>query len=267
MVDSETVVHSMDTDLLQRHVVTGSSDSIVRIYSIGESGLDEILQLKGHDAPVTKAVFINQGELIASVDFGGKLVLWKMEGKGFFKKAEMQLLSGPVYDIAARYSTSEMVLFAACDHGILKKVTADGMFNISVEDSEIHRYGICSVGCNDKYVVTGGLDQGVALILPDGPKFFNKHKTAVNAVAVAPSNAFEKLQFASCAEDGKLFVYEMRGEEFHIQEIEIGEPCYSLSWSKPGFVLTLGYGEGSFKSFIEGEDGQYKEVDVEKISE
>lgn len=263
----ECLVHSMDADLAEKHVVTACSDSIVRIYSLVDKKLEYLAELVGHSGPVTKALYVNQGELIASSDFSGKIVIWKLEGGVFNKRFEKQLLEGPIYDMAVRFADGRLQLFCGCDGGVLKTLEISASFECTEDSKEVHRYGISAVSANAECLVTGGFDFSVALHTASGVEHFKHHQAAVTSVAIAPVNCCNKTVFSSCSEDGKLFIIEQRGDSFETQEIDVGEPCYSLSWSNTGFVLTVGYGTESFKSFILGESGKYEEIEMKQASE
>lgn len=264
MESLQSTIHSMDTDLSEKFVVAACEDSIVRLFTLKNLDLELLSELSGHTGAVTKALFVNQGELIASCDFDGKLIIWKLEGHSFVKKSETQVAAGPVYDIAVRYEDTTLTVFCGCDSGLLKTVTYDSSFKDTITEQEIHRYSVISVACNSEYVATGGLDCSVALISKSGIEYLRHHQGAVNAVALAPAHP-QEVVLATCSEDGKLCFVEKNKDGTKKQEIDIGEPCYSLDWSKTGFTLTVGYGKGGFKSFIRGEDGGYEEVSMEKV--
>ncbi|KAI4292074.1 protein transport protein SEC13 [Pancytospora philotis] len=266
MSAAEALVHSLSADLGERHVAAGCSDGVVRLYSVADGKLASLVDLPGHAAPVTKAVFVGQGDVIVSADFSGWLMLWKLENGVFANKVNKQLLSGPIYDVAARDVGGDITVFCGCDGGHLKTLVFDRSFSVAEESQEVHRYGVSAVDCNDVAVVTSGFEFVVALHTDGGVERFRHHKAAVNAVAVAPHNHMNKLVFASCSDDGTLVVSERRDGKFVHQTIEIGEPCLSLAWNNSGLVLTLGYGDDKFKSFILGLSGQYEEVAMKDVS-
>lgn len=263
MEQLQTKIMNMDTDITEKFIVASCEDSLVRIFSIKEKEIKLITQLTGHSGVVTKALFINQGELIVSSDFNGKIIIWKLEGNQFVKKTEAKISEGPIYDMAVRHTADSFTLFCGCENGILKTVAFDSNMKYNVTEKEVHRYGIISVSCNTNYVATGGLDCSVGLISEE-IEYFKHHKEAVNGVALAPSSDKEHTILATCSEDGVLSFIFKDGKTTRTQEISIGEPCYSVRWNRTGLVLTLGYGKGNFKSYIQGENGEYEEVPMEK---
>lgn len=261
-------IRSMHTDLSEKFIVAACEDALVRLFTIKDKSMEFLTQLAGHTAVVTKALFINQGELIASSDFSGKLIVWKLEGQSFVKRVELSIHQGPVYDIAVRYENGTFTVFCGCDNGVLKSVVFDSNMKASVTEQEVHRYGIISVSSNEHFVATGGLDCSAALIGKDGKiEYFRHHSGAVNGVGLGGSDDEKHTILATCSEDGKLVFVFKEGEKERTQEIELGEPCHSLDWSRTGFVLTVGYGKEGFKSYIQGETGDYEEVSMEKLSE
>lgn len=259
-------IRTMDTDLSEKFIVSACEDSIVRLFSVKNNNLELLAQLTGHSGIGTQALFIHQGEFIASSDYEGKLIIWKLENTGFVKKSEIQIAKGPIYDIATRYSENgSITVFCGCDNGKLKTVTFDSSFKSTIKEEDVHRYGIISVSCNNEYVITGGADYSVALIHNGEIEYFKHHLSAVNTVALAPISNDERVLFASASEDGTLVLIKKDSKDIKKQEITIGEPCYDLDWNRTGFVLTVGYGEGCFKSFIMGENDVFEEIPMEKI--
>ncbi|KAI5174129.1 protein transport protein SEC13 [Pancytospora epiphaga] len=263
MDKTEAIVHSMDTDISEKHMVAGCSDGIVRIYNIGEDNkLNSLAELQGHKSAVTKAVFTHHGEFIVSADFSGKVLVWKIENGIFIRKIERQLLDGPIYDIAVRYDKEHIHIFCGCSGGDLKTLHVDPSMNCEEESKEVHRYGVLGVSCNDEYVVTSGFDFSIILHGKDTTKTFNNHQAAVTGVAVAPTNHIGKLVFASCSEDGTLAVVEGKEDNFTTEIIEVGEACLSVGWNRTGLVLTVGLESGAFKNYILGKTGKYEELET-----
>lgn len=262
MNSSDVVIHSLDSDLSEKHVVAGYSDGAIKLYNLNDNKLTSLVDLPGHSAPVTKAVFAGNGDIIVSADFSGKLIVWKLENGIFGSRVNMQVVAGPVYDVAPRKIGDCLTVFCGCDGGVFKTLTFDKDFNVSEESQDVHRFGISAVSCNDTAIVTGGFEYAVALHTAGKVERFKHHTATVTAVAVAPNNHLNKLVFASCSEDGTVVVTEQRDGEFVHQTINIGEPCYSLGWNRSGLVLTVGFGRDKLKSFILGISGEYEEIQM-----
>lgn len=258
-------IQTMDSDLSEKFIITACEDSLLRLFSVKNSNMELLSQLSGHSGIATQALFIHQGEFIASSDFEGKLIIWKLENSTFVKKAEVQVVKGPIYDIAVKYTDGLITVYCGCDNGKLNTVTFDTNFRSTISELEVHRYGVISVSCNNDYVLTGGIDCSVALVHNGEIEYFKHHQGAVNAVAMAPLVDNQRVIFASGSEDGNLVLIKKDSKNIKKQEIVLGAPCYSLDWNKTGFVLTAGYGEGEFKSFILGESDNFEEVKMEKL--
>lgn len=263
-------IHSIETDFSQKKIVTACSDGMVRIFSKGSPASDHDLvfesELDAASGPVTKAIFLNQGELIASSYFSGKVIVWKYEAGTFAKKYEKQLLAGSVNDVSARWAGSSFTLFCACSDGHVRVLTIDSSFGASEEEVFCHRFGVSSVSATETGFVSGGMDYSVAVWEGNNEVArFRDHKGFVRAVAACPPNSFKMLCIASCSEDGSVIIYTKDGDKYKPQAIPLGEPCYSLSWSASGFSLTVGYGESRFKCFVPDSSGQFREIGLKRI--
>nr|AGE94939.1 protein transport protein sec13 [Encephalitozoon cuniculi] len=263
-------IHSIETDFSQKKIVTACSDGMVRVFAKGSSvppyELNLELELDGDSGPATKAIFLNQGEFIASSYFSGKVIIWKYEGGRFNKKSERQILSGSVNDISGRWNGSSFTLFCACSDGTVRILDIDSSFNTTESEVFCHRFGVSSVSATESGFVSGGMDYSVAVW--DGTSEaarFRDHKGLVRDVAACPANSFKLFCMASCSEDGTVVIYTKRGEEYESQKITLEEPCYSLSWSFSGFSLSVGYGSSKFKCFVPDGSGKFKEVGLKKV--
>lgn len=265
MENIKAKIYSMDTDLSEKFVITACEDSLLRLFTIKDKNMELLAELTGHTGVVTKAVFINQGELIASGDFTGKLIIWKLEGSLFVKRVECAVTNGPIYDLAVRYSKTSFEVFCGCDNGILKTVEFDMNFKMIVTEKEMHRYAVVAVTCNGHFVATGGLDSTVALISAKGVEYLKHPMGAINAVALCPSDDDQNFILAAGSEDGQLVFFFKEGIEMRTQSIKLGQPCYSLDWSRTGLVLSAAYGKESITSYIQGENGDYVEVPMEEV--
>lgn len=256
-------IQTLDSDLSEKFVVAACEDSLLRLFAVKNNNLELLTQLTGHTGIATQAKFIHHGEFIASSDFEGKLIVWKLENATFAKKVEVKVASGPIYDIAVRYSEGNITVFCGCDNGKLKTVIFDTNFKHTMSEEEIHRYGVIAVSCNSEYVVTGGTDCSMVLSHKGEVETFKHHTGAVNAVAIAPYVGEQRLLFASASEDGTLVLIKKDGKNIEKQVINIGQPCYSMDWNRSGFVLTVGFGENGLKSFILGENDKLEEIPME----
>lgn len=258
-------IHSIETDFSQKRIVTACSDGLVRVFSRDAQELSMELELDAGAGPVTKAIFLNQGELIASSYFSGKVVVWKLEGGRFGKKLERQICSGSVNALAGRWNGASFTLFCACSDGNVRILEIDSAFGVAEDTVFCHRFGVSSVSATERGFATGGMDYSAAVWEEKTEvQRFRDHKAFVRDVAVCPANSFGIFCMASCSEDGTVAVYTKGENGFESQIIQIGEPCYSVCWSASGFSLSVGYGEAKFKCFVP--DGrEFMEVGVAKM--
>ncbi|KAF9764899.1 Protein transport protein SEC13 [Nosema granulosis] len=263
-------IHSIQSDIFEKRIVTASSDGVVRVFdNKAEAGSMPLLEinceLQGSYGVCTKAVFIKDGELIASSYFSGKLALWKREAGTYTLAIVKDIFNGTIYDIDAVYKNEIIKIYCACSDGTLRIVDIAPGYTFSQEDVVAHRFGVTCVSSNSEYVVTGGLDNSVVLWREKKEEMrFRDHSGFVRDVKISRDNVFGLMSFASCSEDGIVNIYTKTQEEFKKQSIEIKEPVYSLSWSKTGFSLSVGFGSNGLKCFSPGSDGKFTEVDLTK---
>ncbi|ADM12633.1 protein transport Sec13-like protein [Encephalitozoon intestinalis ATCC 50506] len=263
-------IHSIETDFSQKKIVTSCSDGIVRVFSKGTAdsphNLALEMELNGNSGPATKAIFLNQGEFIASSYFSGKVIVWKYENGKFNKKYEKQLLNGSVNDISGRWNGGSFTLFCGCSDGNVRVLAVDSSFGVTESEIFSHRFGVSCVSATENGFVSGGMDYSVAVW--EGSEEvarFRDHKGFVRDVSVCPPNSFKLFCMASCSEDGTVMIYTRNEGEYKLQKIVLDEPCYSLSWSFSGFSLSVGYGDSRFKCFVPDSSGEFKEVGLKKI--
>ncbi|KAK1350593.1 hypothetical protein LUQ84_3532 [Hamiltosporidium tvaerminnensis] len=256
---------SMDADAQEHRMLATTAEKLIKIYTIDNDQINPEFELKGHDGPVTSAKFINKGELIASCCFTGKVIIWKLEGNSYNKKFERKIFEGSLNSLSVKNIENGFIVFCACSDGNVRTLQFDFSLNYSEDLFFAHRFGVTCIDNNDLYVVTGGLDSNVTLWdLKEKKEIetFSDHKKFVRAVAVCPANEFNILTFASCAEDGSLVIYSREDDCIVKQIIEMGSPCYSVSWSASGFSLCVGYGDSFFKTFVPDVSGKFKEVEI-----
>lgn len=263
-------IHSIETDVSHKKIVTACADGLVRVFNRNnvDSNQELVIELEldASSGPVTKAIFLNQGELIASSYFSGKVVVWKYEAGRFNKKHEKQLLSGSVNSIAGKWKGNSFTLYCACSDGNIRILEVDNSFNTAETEVFCHRFGVSSVSTTEHGFATGGMDYSTALWEDKTEiKRFRDHKGFVTDVAVCPANCFKIFCMATCSKDGTVIIYTKKEEKYESQIIDMEEPCYSLSWSASGFTLSVGYGKSKFKSFVPDSSGKFKEVHLKKI--
>lgn len=261
------IVHSMEADYSETRVVTASSDRIIRLFKLNGASLIPESEIQGLPGPVTKAIFLNKGEFVCASFYTGELVVWKLEGSAYSKKFEKKLFEGSVNAISHLWLESSFRVFCGCSDGVLRIVDFDAKFSITESKIPVHRFGISCVSNNEQYLMTGAMDHTTAIFDLKSMKEIKKnteHKGFVRDVGVCSVGEFEIFCFASCSDDGTVIIYNRFDNEFHPQVIEIGEPVYSLAWSRTGYSLSVGYGESQVKHFVPDISGVFKEVALKK---
>lgn len=257
-------INSLSINATEDLALTSSTDKKLRLFDFKNNSLRFLYELSGHDSEIVRAIFIDGTDLIASADFTGHLVIWKLERKKYNRILKIKACEGALTSLAAR-SKNGIFVFCGCADGFIRTYKID---NKEEKISEImaHDYGVTSLSSNDEYLISGGMNFETKIYENNKSiKTFNDHGNRINNVAICPSNKFNVFCFASCSDDKTVLIYVKENSEFKKQKIEIGEECYTLCFSKTGFCLTVGYGKNKFKAFIPDDNGNFKETEVVDI--
>lgn len=262
------IIHSLDADYSETRLLTASSDRTVRLYKINDTDMTPLSEYSDFPGPVTQAIFIDKGEMFCVSCYTGELIIYKLEGNSYTKKYEKKLFEGSVNSICHNFCESSFKIYCGCSDGNLREIEFDSKFNVKERILFCHRFGITSVSCNEKYILTGGVDYCSMLVNINDlseVKRFNDHTGFVRQVGICSIGEFDISCFATCSDDGKVIIYFKEEENnYKKQVIEINEPVYSVSWSKMGYSLTVGYGDSGVKSFGPDASGVFKEIEFVK---
>jgi protein transport protein SEC13 len=265
-IHKETI-HSIERDIYEKKIITSSSDGIIRIFeniNDPDQGINLKLEqeLNSDSGIPTKAIFVNYNEIIASAYQSGKIILWKKNTSGYTKVLEKEVCNGQVNDISSSIDNDLIKIYCGCSDGKIRILKFDANMNMTEDEVMAHRFGISCIDSVAKYVVSGGLDYSL-VVLEDDKEIsrFRDHKSLIRDISIAPDNVFNILCFASCG-DNVVYIYWRNGDEFMKQMIEFDESVYSLSWSRSGFTLSVGYGKNKFKCYEPGKEGKYEEVEI-----
>lgn len=260
-------IHSIERDIYEKKIITSSSDGVIRIFeNINEPdqsiNLKLECELKSDEGISSKAIFVNNNETIASSYQSGKIILYKRNNSRYTKIFEKVICNGPLNDISSTQETDKIKIYCGCSDGYIRILKFDTNMNLSEEEIMAHRFGISCIDSVTNFVVSGGLDYSTVVLENDKEiQRFRDHKSVIRDVSIAPDNIFNLLTFASCG-DNLVFIYWKKNKEFMKQKIEFDEPVYSLSWSRSGFSLSVGYGKNKFKCYEPGKEGTYVEVEI-----
>ncbi|WUR02196.1 protein transport protein SEC13 [Vairimorpha necatrix] len=268
-VHKETI-QSIKKDIFEKRIVTTSIDGIIRIFenkSQPDNALDFSLEceIKSDHGSCLKAVFMHNNEYIAASFSSGMLLILKKDFKNSYAiKYEHQVYTGVINDISSSYN-NKYNIHCACADGKIRTVSFQEGENLQVSEITAHRFGISTIDSNSNFIVSGGIDYSIAIWENEKEIVrFRDHSCYVREVCIAPDNIFSILCFASCGDDGKVFIYWKYKEEYLKQEIVLDGPVYSLIWSKSGFTLSIGYGSNKFKCYEPKKDGKFEEVELIK---
>ncbi|EQB60508.1 protein transport protein sec13 [Vairimorpha apis BRL 01] len=261
------IIYSMEKDNFEKRIITTCSDGKIRVFENKSDpdtkiNLEFIAEMSGDEGIPTKAVFVDQIECIVASFSNGTIIIWKKENINYKKIYEFKVFSGSISDLSCVYIENNIVMYCACSDGILRIVKYINN-TIQIDEVTAHRFGISCIDGNEDYIVTGGIEYSVAIwSKKEEITRFNSHEGVVRAIKIAPKNIFNIFCFASCGEDGKVIIYIKDGNNFNQQIIELEEPVYSLSWSKSGFSLSVGYGENKYKCFVPTNEGKFEEIPI-----
>lgn len=261
------IIHSMAADSSETRIITASSDRTVRLFRLNGEDLAREAEIRDLPGPVTKAIFLNKGELIGASCYTGELLIWKLEGTSYSRKFEKKLFDGSINAISHQWLESSFRVFCGCSDGNLRIVEFDTKFGTVETQVFCHRSGISSVSNNDRYLMTGSMDHTTAIFDIRSMKEVRRntdHSKVVRDVGVCSVGEFDIFCFASCSDDGTVVIYNKDGDEFKRQVIEIGQPVYSLAWSRTGYSLSIGCGDSCVKHFVPDISGLFKEVPLKK---
>lgn len=271
MEAENVIIHSMDVNIDETHLITASSDKVVRVLKIDEGDITTLCELETSNGPVTSAIFIiNKGELICASCYTGEIIIWKLEDDKYSKKFEKKIIDGAINTIKHTFLETSFIIYAGCSDGNLLVLEYDTKFNCKEKRIFCHKFGISSLSVNSQYLLTGGMDNSTILFKVPGLEkmaTFLDHKGFVRCVGLCAISEFGFSCFATCSDDKKVIIYtENQDKKFNKQVIDLAEPVYSLDWSKSGYSLSVGFGSDGVKHFVPDVSGLFKEAEIDVIN-
>jgi WD40 repeat protein len=265
-------VYSVKSDRGGERVVTASEDGAVRLFKVERGRIDMRQELLHHKAAVFDAIFV--GEKIVSCSYDGEVVVWRQNGSQYTPHITKHLFQGSINCICSTEESEDIYkIFCGCSDGKIRVMAVKGDES-SVEEHSAHRFGITALATDKKCLMSGGMDCAVKMWDPESMEMTSEikdHGAAIRDCKFA-EEAFGIKTFATCGEDGNVFVYsKASGNEaeasigkqlFRRERIEIGEPCYKLSWSKAGYSLCVAYGMNRIRAFSPEGTGKWEEVSL-----
>ncbi|KAI5172069.1 protein transport protein SEC13 [Nematocida sp. LUAm3] len=265
-------------------VIAGAAeDGTVKLYRDDKEGPSLYNTLVHHKSAVFDVCFFKDKLISASYD--GDIAFWRRDANSFTLDKSIHVYQGAINSLCAY----EDKILCACSDGKIRILSSEGE---TLSDTFAHRYGVTSIFAWKNILVTGGMDGSVKVWNPQEMTLLKelKHHTApVRDCKVSP-NSF-KLVFASCSEDGTAIIFTRRNSRkantaeeeeeeeesaaeeespvesdapctFRVERLSVGEPCTRVAWSKSGYALVVGYGEGLGKLFVPNGPIKWKESDA-----
>ncbi|KAF0905475.1 hypothetical protein E2562_004441 [Oryza meyeriana var. granulata] len=289
-LDHKDMVHDSAIDYYGKRLATASSDSTVKIASIGgKSAPSQLLAtLSGHYGPVWRVAWAHPkyGTILASCSYDGHVIIWKEGAGGHWSQAHVFTdHKSSVNSIA--WAPYEVGLCLACgsSDGTISVMTmqADGGWD-TARIERAHPVGVTAIswapatalgslaGSGELVykLVSGGFDSVVKVwgFVDGGWKLESTlpsdvHTDCVRDVAWAPVLGSAKATIASASQDGKVVIWtrgkvgdKWEGKVMH----DFGSPVWSVSWSLTGNILSVAAGENNITLWKQASDGQWEEV-------
>jgi protein transport protein SEC13 len=289
-LDHKDMVHDSAIDYYGKRLATASSDSTVKIASIGvATAPSQILAtLTGHYGPVWCVAWAHPkfGTLLASCSYDGRVIIWKEDARGHWSQAHVFTdHKSSVNSIAWAPYEAGLSLACASSDGRISVITmrADGGWDTATIE-RAHPVGVTAIswapatalgslsgsGELDYKLVSGGFD-AVAKVwgfangswILESSLISEMHTDCVRDVAWAPVLGLAKSTIASASQDGIVVIWtkgkdgdKWEGKLMH----DFGSPVWRVSWSLTGNILSVAAGENNITLWKEASDGQWEEV-------
>mmetsp|Transcript_63053 Transcript_63053/g.150244 ORF Transcript_63053/g.150244 Transcript_63053/m.150244 type:complete len:306 (-) Transcript_63053:59-976(-) len=291
-------ITAVDFDASGRRVLTGSTDSVVRMWLSEGFGL--LGELRGHRAPVSAVAWARGrfGSVIASGASDGQVIVWREMKPGEWLIVHNRHITGAVADIA--WSPPEHGLCLAIagndDLGVLTLLTRrelqGGAEQWHLGSFPAHEGGAEAVSwapstspvtlatgpavsravtTAGRRFVTSGADGRARVWRCEGDQWSEQQVLSdekqgpakVRDVAWRPNIGVPASFIALCTEDGTVanWVQDAEGLPWRLQAAwKVDGDARRLSWSRTGAVLSVSIGETGTQLFKEVPEGQWAAV-------
>ncbi|XP_062187704.1 protein transport protein SEC13 homolog B-like [Phragmites australis] len=289
-LDHKDLVHDSAIDYYGKRLATASSDSTVKIVSIGAATAPSqiLATLSGHYGPVWRVAWAHPkyGTILASCSYDGRVIIWKEDARGHWSQAHVFTdHKSSVNSIAWAPYEVGLCLACASSDGRISIITmrADGGWDTATIE-RAHPVGATAVswapatalgslaGSGELLykLVSGGFDSVVKVWgcvngswKLESALISEMHTDCVRDVAWAPVLGLAKSTIASASQDGKVVIW-TRAKDGDKWEGKImrnfGSPVWRVSWSLTGNILSVAASENNITLWKEGSDGQWEEV-------
>ncbi|XP_078465858.1 protein SEC13 homolog isoform X2 [Lampetra planeri] len=289
------MIHDAQMDYYGNRLATCSSDRTVKIFDIRNGEQILVADLRGHEGPVWQVAWAHAmyGNVLASCAYDRKVIIWREEGDAWER----------IYEYAGHESSVNSVSWAPREFGlVLACGSSDGAISVlscSEEGSwDAKKIGNAhSIGCNAvswgpvmapvggtpqgpcgqkpiRRFVSGGCDNLVKIWREKDGQWVEEqkleaHSDWVRDVAWAPSIGLPISTIASCAQDGRVYVWRCEdpsGSSWVAKLLhKFGDVVWHVSWSITGSILAVSGGDNRVTLWQESQQGQWVCVsDVDK---
>eukprot|EP00276_Gloeochaete_wittrockiana_P005266 CAMPEP_0184662378 /NCGR_PEP_ID=MMETSP0308-20130426/42989_1 /TAXON_ID=38269 /ORGANISM="Gloeochaete witrockiana, Strain SAG 46.84" /LENGTH=320 /DNA_ID=CAMNT_0027104373 /DNA_START=56 /DNA_END=1018 /DNA_ORIENTATION=- len=289
----EDMIHDLAMDYYGKRLATCSSDRLIKIFDVSETGTDERTlqsEIRGHEGPVWQVSWAHPkfGSILASCSYDRRVCIWKESPPNQWTKIYEYMHESSVNAIA--WAPHEYGLILAC-------ASSDSTVSIlSYRDNnnswEVQKIQAHNIGCNAvswapavpagslthpqgvtappvKRLVTGGCDNMVKVWrFVDSNRWeleeqLDGHTDWVRDVAWAPGIGLPYTTIASCSQDNTVLIWTQDDRSPSWKKIPLPKfqsVVWRLSWSIIGNILAVTTGEGKVTLWKESLDGEWKLV-------
>lgn len=265
------VYTQLQADFIGKYALGTKGTNTLEFLSIENGRMDKIMDVEGHNGPITSVTFAQNSRYIVTSDFTGYLIFWEIANDNLHKRFEKQITeNGPVYDTAILTGiVGNQMVFCACENGLIKLLDINNFIEQSFIDFKADEDAISCVDANQSFLITASFANALKFTeicnnrLMES-KTIDNFDDEITSVKITRKNCFEQTFLAVSHATGKLSIYEYTQGEFTvINNFNLKGEIYALDWAQGGFSLSVLYGQNEVKVFEIGETNTFEEVECE----
>lgn len=223
------------------YIVTGSLDSLVKVWTLQNNKLELLHTLEGHTMGVVSVAISPKTLSIVSASLDSHLILWDLISSKKITEIPIgesdtwKVVFSPDGDqIATGGNTGEVYVYGVQDGEIYNMLDTRGTFILSIDWSP-----------NGKYIATGSVEGFVCIIDVQQGKVMHTieaHSEAIRGIAFSPSSNL----LATASNDGFVKMYVVDSAEFKCK-LEHKSWAVSVCFTKDGTRVATGAADGSVR--------------------
>lgn len=278
-------LHDATLDYYGKRLATCSSDATIKIFDIGSSGTQTLLEtLRGHEGPVWQLSWAHPkfGTILASAGYDGRVIVWREQNGQWSKLTEHTLHTASVNSV--NWAPHELGAILACassdgkvsvlefkDDGSWDTRSfvahAIGVNAISWAPSTVAGSLVTTVGNapganSTKKFVTAGCDNTAKIWSYDTAQstwtqefVLEGHEDWVRDASWAPNIGLPKSYIATGSQDKTVLIWTQVGGQPWVKSLLRDEPfadtVWRVSWSESGNLLAVSCGDGKIYLYKE----------------